>query len=295
MEQPTYGSPQTYREQWLALLEKNGVGHPKALRVVEVPGGLVQATVGEPGGQLSLEGAPGNVLMFNVSPVQRLRQVREGRSFTNDMLHGEMTLMPRGVPSQWSWNSACDRLDVVVFDDALADASLLDVVDHFLFRDAEMEAICRRLYRELSLGGMADRLCVELLVVHLARLLQERHSVASGGTRTVPAGGLTRNQARRVLEYIECNLTCEVRLRGMADVVDLTPYHFARSFKRTIGVAPHRYLVERRVERAKTLLRTTRASLLEIGLSTGFCDQSHFTTTFRRMVGATPARFQECT
>jgi len=93
-------STPNHREQWLALLENQGVGRPKALSVVEVPSGIVQATIGEPHGRISLDGAPGSVLMFNISPVQRLRQTREGRSFVSDMLHGEMILMPRGVPSQ---------------------------------------------------------------------------------------------------------------------------------------------------------------------------------------------------
>jgi hypothetical protein len=140
-------SAANHRDRWLALLDKHGMGHPKSLHVMEIPGGLVQATLGEPPGRIALEGAPANVLMFNMSPVQALRQTREGRSFVSDMLHGEMTLMPCGVPSQWSWNSACDRLDVVVSPDVFANGSKLDVVDRFRFRDSEMEAICSRLYR----------------------------------------------------------------------------------------------------------------------------------------------------
>ena len=90
---------------------------------------MVQATLREPPGRLELEGAPANVLMFNLSPVQHLRQTREGRSFVSDVLHGEMTLMPGGVPSQWSWNSTCDRLDVIVSADVFGDGSKLHVVD----------------------------------------------------------------------------------------------------------------------------------------------------------------------
>jgi transcriptional regulator GlxA family with amidase domain len=59
-----------------------------------------------------------------------------------------------------------------------------------------------------------------------------------------------------------------------------------------MSTAPHRYVLERRVERAKAMLRTTGASLIEVSLSTGFCDQSHFTSTFSRIVGATPTMFQ---
>jgi AraC family transcriptional regulator len=282
----------SHREQWIALLDKYGVGLPKFLRVAEVPHGLVQVTVGEPSGRIALEGMPAGVLMFNISPVQRLRQTREGRSFVGDMLSGEMTLMPRGVPSQWSWNSTCDRLDVIVFPDVFGDGSSLDVVDRYAFRDAEMEVICRRLYHQVSLSGPKERLYWESLVMNLAEILLLRHSTASPSARILPSGGLSRNQARRVLEYIESNLSRDVTLSKLSGIADLSLHHFARMFKQTVGVAPHRYVLERRLERAKTMLRAAKANLVEISLSTGFDSQSHFTSTFRRMVGATPTEFQ---
>ena len=80
MDQRAFRTINTHRDRWLALLDKNGVGHPKVLRAMEVPGGIVQTTLGEPPGQIRLDGAPANVLMFNLSPVQALRQAREGRS-----------------------------------------------------------------------------------------------------------------------------------------------------------------------------------------------------------------------
>jgi hypothetical protein len=179
-------STPSHREQWLALLKNQGVGRPKALSVVEVPGGLVQATIGEPPGRISLDGAPGSVLMFNISPVQGLRQTREGRSFVSDMLHGEMTLMPRGVPSQWSWNSACDRADVIVYPDVFGDGRKLDVVDRYIFRDSEMEAICRHLYQKLTFSRMPERFYVESQLMRLAVLLLCHHSTASQARRSHP-------------------------------------------------------------------------------------------------------------
>jgi AraC family transcriptional regulator len=292
MDQTILPSTERHRDQWLALLGKHGVGRPKSLLAMEVPGGLVQATVGEPPGRIALEGAPANVLMFNMSPVQALRQTREGRSFVSDMLHGEMTLMPCGIPSQWSWNSTCDRLDVVVSPGVFGNGDKLDVVDRFLFRDFEMEGICHHLYRELSRNGMAERLHVESLLMKLAVSLLRRHSTSSQAARILPSSGLTRNQARRVLDYIESNLSGELTLSELARIIDLSLHHFARMFKQTVGVAPHRYVLARRVEHAKAMLRTASATLVEIGLSAGFSSQSHFTSTFGRMVGATPSEFQ---
>ena len=288
IQHPTVGAGQ----QWLSLLEKCAVSLPKSLRAIEVPGGMVQATVGEPAGQISLEAVPASVLMFNISPVQRLRQTREGHSFISDMLSGEMTLMPRGIPSQWSWNSSCDRLDVILSPDILGDGRSLDVVDRYAFRDAELEAICRRLYHELSLNQPTEQLYWESLVMNLAVILRLRHSTASPTTRILASGGLSRSQARRVLEYIESNLNRNLSLSKFAEVADLSIHHFARMFKQTVGLTPYRYVLERRLERAKMMLRSARVSLVDISLSTGFDSQSHFTSTFRRMVGATPTEFQ---
>jgi AraC family transcriptional regulator len=130
-----------------------------------------------------------------------------------------------------------------------------------------MEVICRDLYRKLSLHSVADRLYVESQLMKLALMLLLRHSTASQAARILPSGGLTRNQARRVLDYIESNLSCELTLNELAGIAALSLHHFSHMFKRTIGVAPYRYVLERRVERAKAMLRTARASLVDIALT----------------------------
>jgi len=79
---------------------------------------------------------------------------------------------------------------------------------------------------------------------------------------------------------------------GALSVPRWRPYHFARLFRRTVGVPPHQYVLRRRVERAKELLLTGRLGLSEVALAAGFSDQSHLTRVFRRAVGLTPARFR---
>jgi AraC family transcriptional regulator len=75
-------------------------------------------------------------------------------------------------------------------------------------------------------------------------------------------------------------------------VACLSPYHFSRSFKQAIGVGPQRYVVQRRLERAKTLMRRTNQPLAEIAQQVGFADQSHLTSIFRRETGLTPGRYR---
>ena len=73
-----------------------------------------------------------------------------------------------------------------------------------------------------------------------------------------------------------------------AQEAGLSPTHFARAFKETMGRAPHQYLLALRLERARRLLETTRATLSDIAQRTGFADQAHFTRLFKRVFGTTP-------
>lgn len=84
-----------------------------------------------------------------------------------------------------------------------------------------------------------------------------------------------------------------MRIRESSDLAQLGPYHFMRMFKHSLGLTPHRYVLERRIERAKDLLENSCVSPAEIGLSLGSATQSHCTTAFHRLVGITPAEFRK--
>jgi AraC-like DNA-binding protein len=81
-------------------------------------------------------------------------------------------------------------------------------------------------------------------------------------------------------------------LRVLAQEAHVSPRHFSRSFRRIFGETPHQYLISRRLERARHLLRTTELSVAEICLEVGFSSVGSFTTTFTRHVGASPTTFR---
>jgi len=110
-------------------------------------------------------------------------------------------------------------------------------------------------------------------------------------TRTVRLGGLAPWQKRRLMELIDSNLDGELRLSYLAEECGLSMSYFSRSFKRTFGVPAHRYLIARRVERAKVLLKSSSAPLSEIALESGFGDQAALSRTFRAVVGTSPRRW----
>jgi AraC family transcriptional regulator len=105
-------------------------------------------------------------------------------------------------------------------------------------------------------------------------------------------GGLPVWQQRRVAEFIEEHLAEEISLAALAELVDLSLYHFARAFTRSFGVPPHRFHVARRMDRAKHLLRMPALSVTQIGSRTGFCEPSSFTRAFRKFTGLTPSEYR---
>jgi AraC-like DNA-binding protein len=105
-------------------------------------------------------------------------------------------------------------------------------------------------------------------------------------------GSLPESRLRRVSQYVQDNLHRELRLAELSGLVHMSPYHFARLFKRSTGVSPHRFLVQRRIEQARALLAAEPLSIAEIARSVGFRTPSHFTTTFRRVTGITPSAYR---
>jgi len=107
-----------------------------------------------------------------------------------------------------------------------------------------------------------------------------------------PRGGLAPGALRRVMEYIDCHLCEDLALDTLAAHAGLSTYHFARAFKQSVGMPPHRYLLQQRVKRATELLKQTEQPLTAIAQSLGFADQSHFSRSFHWLVGLTPSEFR---
>lgn len=106
------------------------------------------------------------------------------------------------------------------------------------------------------------------------------------------AGGLAPWQERRAKEVIDADLAGTVRLAELALACGVSTGHFARAFKRTTGMAPHQWLVMRRLDRASELLAASDFTLAEVAALSGFSDQSHFTRLFRRMTGIAPGAWR---
>ena len=136
------------------------------------------------------------------------------------------------------------------------------------------------------------RLYAESLANTLAFHLLKNYTVSGHRTPNF-VGGLAGNKLRRATEFINANLSDDVTLAEIADTVELSPCHFPRAFKRTTGLTPQQYLMQRRVELAKRLLAKDELPIIEVSAQVGFKNQSHFTTFFRRLTSMTPKAWRE--
>lgn len=135
----------------------------------------------------------------------------------------------------------------------------------------------------------------ELFVDHLALALSIHLVRQYGDAATLSrqwGGGLAPWQERRAKDLIEANLETGITLNELARSCELSARHFTRAFRQSIGMAPYQWLQHRRVEKAKRLLDRSTTEIRAIALDCGFADQSHFTRTFSRVAGATPATWR---
>ncbi len=169
-------------------------------------------------------------------------------------------------------------------------------------------------YRSDDLGRLHARAWNDALPVQMAEFLWTRSAGEIGaleadslrlalasalvglsgesGAARVHRGGLAPHRLRRVIEYLEANLNQDLSLATLAAEAGLPPHHFCRAFRESVGLPPHRYLVERRVERAKGLI-AAGTPLVETALECGFANQQHLTVAFRKTTGMPPGRWRD--
>jgi AraC family transcriptional regulator len=115
---------------------------------------------------------------------------------------------------------------------------------------------------------------------------------ATKGRVTTPEHGLPGAVLRRVLDHIEANVHRDPALSELSALAHMSAFHFARLFKRSTGMSPHRFVVARRIDRAKDLLENPGVSIAAVSRAVGFRTPSHFTTVFRRVAGMTPSAYR---
>ena len=233
-------------------------------------------------------------IVLSLSESQRAVRRMAGRTESDLPRVGTATLMPPGLPAAFALSGPARVLMLRI---AWRDLAAWIAEDHGIDPDrlelqprlhADDPVLARAIYRAAANGAGADEagrdIAARLATHHAVRpVARPGHAVR---------GGLSPPKLRRVLELIETHVSDSLPIERLAAEAGASPFHFAREFRRVMGVAPHRHVTRRRVERAIALMADRTMSLQSIATHVGFAHASHLARHMRGLTGASPARFR---
>ncbi len=253
----------------------------------------------QPAGVFARAGAPELSLNIILSGSGIAQAQYGGTSFTSRFRPGLCALAPADADLVYDTHGAIDSLVVLLPQKSVA--KCLAESCHGLpidfgrlhcgtFDDAFISAVGERLWQEASKGDALGTLFVDQAVRSL--LLAMRRAAGDVVTFTPTRGGLAAWQQKRVCDFLQADLTADLGLADLAELLGLSAEHFCRAFKASTGLPPHAWLVARRVERARELLETTGLSVEEIAAQVGYAEPSHLARMFRRAHGVSPTQYR---
>ena len=210
---------------------------------------------------------------------------------------GAFCLMPQGQSSEWEITDSFDFIHLYLPDDELR-RSFAEAFD----RDARQLQLADLPYAATPPALTAPFLTLAK-AIHQgdtlqgeAAMLDLTMAVLGAGPWRLPegralAGGLAPRKLRLIADYAEAHLDGPIRLRDLAALADLSEFHLQRSFRASCGVSPHRWVLHRRIIRARALI-AAGLPLAQIAAACGFDSQSHLTRGFRAATGATPGQYR---
>jgi AraC family transcriptional regulator len=221
-----------------------------------------------------------------------------GRSGRVHSAAGNLIFLTPGTRDSLLWHGPSQRIVTSIQPALLRQAAeqmelkgLYDFENQWSFQDEQLRLLLTEMDREMTAGWPMGALYGDLLGMSLSIALLRKYGQTSSAL--VPLkGGLSQPRLRQVLAYIEENLDREIRLQALAELAGLSPFHFARSFRQSLGLTPHQYIVQHRVQRAKELLLRPEWNIEQVASATGFAGASQFSRVFRQSVGVTPTEWR---
>lgn len=215
---------------------------------------------------------------------------------------GQFGMIPAGRASTWQLDGAPDiqhlylgrdMLDSVIRDEYDRDPADVVIAPRIGFEDPLLRQLVGGLFdsitdRQLGTGLYADHL-VRLVAL---RLLRTNSNLGARSASARARNDVSVGRVEKVRELIDDEIGRDLPLSLLASEVGVAPHRLAADFRLVVGVPLHRYVLQRRVTRARELLSTTDLPIAAIAYQVGFSSQSHLTTVFRRLTGATPGRFR---
>jgi AraC family transcriptional regulator len=222
----------------------------------------------------------------------------DGKWVTARLENGRVSIAPPGLSIISRFEGDAHETTVIFIDPlivaevAAAEAGVasLEIVGQFNIRDPLIVEIGAALDAELASPNPSPRIYAGSLAIALTAHILSRY--ANPASLRPRGANLSSVHLRRSVEFMHDNLHQNLTLGDLAGVANMSKYHFAKSFRRAMGIAPHRYLMGLRIAKARELLDMGNLSIKDIASRVGYTDRSHFTDQFLRIVGTTPARYR---
>ncbi|KAB8319574.1 helix-turn-helix transcriptional regulator [Tolypothrix campylonemoides VB511288] len=208
---------------------------------------------------------------------------------------GDIAIIPAGIFHRCNWNTSVQFIILAIESELLkqvgqdlVNPDRIELIPHFMTgQDVLIQGIFCALREELESGKIGGDLLIYSLKTTLAIHLLRNYCTTQPKLSSY-ADGLSKSTLQQVRSYINEHLHQEVKLSEIAAIAQMSQYHFLRLFKQSMGVTPHQYILQCRIDKAKYLLQHSELNIADIAARVGFCDQSHFTRYFKRIVGITP-------
>lgn len=278
----------TYPER--SLIESRSLARPSAADLL-----TLEYFEAEPDSMPEREYAQHHILLNYQETPHRVENWRDGehRDFTYH--HNEIVVTPAGMVSGWRWYIKSKVIVITLEPEKLerfakSELGVLltaqQLKDLPQFTDVDICQAGWLLKEALETRDIGSEVMFESLArVFLIKLIQKY-----GERDAVPglARGFTANHYKRVLDFVSKQFGRTITLEDLAGQAALSPSHFSRLFKQTVGQSPMQFVMSYRVEQAKKMLVASDRQMIEIALACGFSDQAHFSRVFKQVAGAPP-------
>ena len=223
-------------------------------------------------------------------------QIIKGKLRSQTCIYGDMVIYPAGLTQKLSWNKEAEIIELNIKPELItfgqySSLNNIELIPQYRLRDPLIQQLTLTLLAELQHGNLQGDLYTDSLFNTLCHHLLKRYST-SVITIDENDDGLPPFLLRRLDEYIQANLSRNIALADIAEVVNLSTSHLTKLFKQSKGISLYQYVIHCRIKRAKQLLKR-KTTIAEVATEVGFADQSHLTYHFKRHVGVTPKAFKQ--